>query len=78
MTPPLEAEQQEGMVWELLVTAYGLEEAMMEFDDHFSEVSSNLPHKFTRCSGDPLVFVGFFMHNLQGSAHRRSEAATHE
>ncbi len=40
----------------------------MEFDDHIIEVSSNLCHKFPRCSGDPTVFVGkdtsvvFFRH----------------
>jgi hypothetical protein len=53
--PPPEADQPEGTICELLVTAYGLEEAMMEFDDHFNEINSNTPHRFKRFSGDPTV-----------------------
>ncbi len=53
--PPAEAGEPDDIVWSLNVTAYGLEEAMTEFDDHFSEVTLNLPHPLKRCIGDPTV-----------------------
>ncbi len=57
VVPPPETDEPEGTIWKLLVTAYGLEDSMIEFDDHFSEVSSNMPNGFKRCSGDPTVFA---------------------
>eukprot|EP00929_Paragymnodinium_shiwhaense_P078530 TRINITY_DN40723_c0_g1_i2.p1 TRINITY_DN40723_c0_g1~~TRINITY_DN40723_c0_g1_i2.p1 ORF type:complete len:1143 (+),score=216.24 TRINITY_DN40723_c0_g1_i2:67-3429(+) len=55
--PPAEAEAVEGEVWSLNVVAYGLEEAMADFDDHFSEACMKLPHPFRRAKGDPTVFT---------------------
>ena len=56
--PPPEASEPADICWSLNVTAYGLEEAMTEFDEHFSDQTSKLPHPFRRCKGDPSVFVG--------------------
>ena len=54
--PPPEAEEPEDTVWKLNVTAYGLEEAMAEFDDYFSTVTAKLPHPLRRCAGEPTIF----------------------
>ena len=57
MKPPKEAEEPADIVWSLNVTVYGLEEAMSEFDEFFSDQTAKLEHPFRRCAGDPSVFV---------------------
>ncbi len=55
--PPVEAGEADDVTRSLNVAAYGLEEAMAEFDDHFTEATVNLPHPLKRCVGDPTVFT---------------------
>jgi hypothetical protein len=45
------------VVWNSNMTAYGLEGAAREFDDHFSAATVNLPQPFKRCVGDPTVLI---------------------
>ena len=58
VVPPVEAGEESDIYWSLNVAAYGLEEAMTEFDAHFSEIVEKLPHPFRRSQGGPTIFCG--------------------